>query len=531
MKKRTTFLLLLPFIAMACSDSYLDGILSRVESLMAERPDSALILLQKSHVPDIDTPGRQARYSLDLAMALDKNWIDTTAVEIIQPALRFYRGPFRKREQFLSRYYYARILENGQHHPEAIKAFMEAAHLFNHQVDSVYLLRIAAAKGRIYWYELIRDKTEESFVEAIRYAVRLHDTANYQRMSLSLADFYEGDQQYAKKDSLLPLIGPVEPDLKGWKAKSVADLVFRHPEDSLRYPDDWAFYCEAVRHDPESVDWTSRARYYLFRHRPAEAIAFLDTVPAATLPPQRLTSLWLLRMWAHEMLGDYKRAYEDHVQYTSRMEALSLQIFQNDIRLVEDRYQHLLAGYKDRAVIIALSCLAALLVVALGWLVRRKRQKEALLSGLREEYDLLVQVRNSELARNEVFSRKLESRLTALKPYIANDFPEELSDSSELRRMTEDSKQMLRTIGFLFGMYHPRFILTLEEKGLSELETGYCCLFALGFAGKEIPSKLHRNTFYNASSAIRKKVGLGPHDTNLSLWVQDLYKKYGNNTV
>jgi hypothetical protein len=154
----------------------------------------------------------------------------------------------------------------------------------------------------------------------------------------------------------------------------------------------------------------------------------------------------------------------------------------------------------------------------------RKKKKEVMLSDLKQEYEILVQLRHSEIARNEVFSKRLDNRLIALKPYITGSFPDELSDSSELRRMTEDSKHMLSNISFLFGLYHPKFILALEEKGLSEMETGYCCLYALGFVGKEIPDKLHRNSFYNTSSNIRKKIGLGPHDTNLSLWIKQLYQ-------
>ena len=150
-----------------------------------------------------------------------------------------------------------------------------------------------------------------------------------------------------------------------------------------------------------------------------------------------------------------------------------------------------------------------------------------MLSDLRGEYEMLVRLRETELARNEYFARKLENRLQALKPYFTDEFPDELYDSTKLRRMAEDSKEMLRNVGFLFGIHHPKFILALEGKGLSELKVGYCCLYALGFTGKEIPDILQRNSFYHTSSDIRRKVGLGPHDTNLSIWILSLYKECG----
>lgn len=461
-------------------------------------------------------------------MALDKNWIDSTDTSIIQPALKFYNSPFRKRERFLSKYYYARILENGHHYPEAVEAFSDAEHCFCKQADSVYLIRIASAKARIYTYQFIDDKAEQALLDAVRYSEELKEIEDEQRMKLSLADYYEASRRFEAKDSLLSLMKEVLPELRLWKASSAADLVIRQPEDSTRFPDDWRLFCKIADNQPQLLDWTSKTKYLLFRGQYADALAYLDGISPIDLPLFRQIAFWNLRRDAERQLGNYQEAYYAHNQCSSLVEELSLQVFQNDLRSVEERYQNKLNQYNNRIRTIALSILALLLLGAFLLVLYRKREKQEMLSGLREEYDMLVQVRKSELTQNEIFSKRLENRLTALKPYLSGDFPDELSDSSELRRMTEDSKQMLRNIGFLYGLYHPKFIQSLEEKGLSELETGYCCLFLLGFSGKTIPNKLHRNTFYNTSSAIRKKVGLGPHDTNLSIWIQDLYQNTSN---
>ena len=65
-----------------------------------------------------------------------------------------------------------------------------------------------------------------------------------------------------------------------------------------------------------------------------------------------------------------------------------------------------------------------------------------MLSDLRGEYEMLLRLQETELVRNEYFARKLENRLQALKPYFTDEFPDELYDSAELRRMTEDSKEI-----------------------------------------------------------------------------------------
>ena len=78
-------------------------------------------------------------------------------------------------------------------------------------------------------------------------------------------------------------------------------------------------------------------------------------------------------------------------------------------------------------------------------------------------------------------------------------------------------------MSFIIG--HPRFLIYLKEKGLSDLEIGYCCLLAIGLRGKEIVAYLNSRSYYNASSAIRKKLGLNEHDTNINLYIQKLLKE------
>jgi hypothetical protein len=46
----------------------------------------------------------------------------------------------------------------------------------------------------------------------------------------------------------------------------------------------------------------------------------------------------------------------------------------------------------------------------------------------------------------------------------------------------------------------------------------------LGFRTGEIGDVINRSSTYNISSAIRQKLGLGPRDTNLSIFIKDLYR-------
>lgn len=60
------------------------------ESLMNARPDSALAVLQGIPASAVKGKKASARYALLSSMALDKNYIDTTTFDILQPAIDYY---------------------------------------------------------------------------------------------------------------------------------------------------------------------------------------------------------------------------------------------------------------------------------------------------------------------------------------------------------------------------------------------------------------------------------------------------------
>ena len=527
--KRTLIPLLLALIQLAsCTDPYLENTLGRAEALMEEHPDSSLALLRKLDDKSINTSAGKARYALDYAMALDKNWIDTMDVSIIEPAVKRYRRSLNRKERFLSRYYYARILENGESMEDAIKALYAAENSFGKGIDSVYLIRIAAARARIYAKHLIDDKAETALQEAIRLAQEQKDEENIQRMELSMADFYGANGRLKQKDSMLATIGAPRPGLELWKAESVAYLVFKSPGDSIHFMEDWNLFCRIAEEKQEKLEQGELVRYLLFRKRYDEALSVLNKMHPDELSIRDKIQYWWQLKTIYADSGNYKDAVYAQDKYNSAIENFTLDQFHSNLRSVEDRYADQMKRYRLMTRSIILSVIVVLLLGVLFWSRRQRKKMRAMLANLREEYDLFQQLRETELSQNVYFAKMLDERLVALKPYFTDKFPNKLYDSAELRRMTKDSKQMLSSIGFLFGLYHPKFVNALEDKGLSELELGYCCLFALGYTNKDITDKLQRTSFYNTNSDIRRKIGLGPHDTNLSIWIQNLYKECEN---
>lgn len=106
--------LLLAIVLMAsCASKKTATTLNDIETYIQERPDSALAVIRAIDTTTLSSRSLRAHYSLLHAMALDKNWIDTTDAGIVMPAVEYYdRHPsgIRRAKAW---YYLGRIQENG----------------------------------------------------------------------------------------------------------------------------------------------------------------------------------------------------------------------------------------------------------------------------------------------------------------------------------------------------------------------------------------------------------------------------------
>ena len=66
------------------------NLLDKVDSYIEHYPDSALNALQSIDQSQLGSAKAQAKYSLLLSMAFDKNYIDTTDFSVLQPAIDYY---------------------------------------------------------------------------------------------------------------------------------------------------------------------------------------------------------------------------------------------------------------------------------------------------------------------------------------------------------------------------------------------------------------------------------------------------------
>lgn len=109
-----------------------------------------------------------------------------------------------------------------------------------------------------------------------------------------------------------------------------------------------------------------------------------------------------------------------------------------------------------------------------------------------------------------------------LASHISSDDKAYRISEEEIENLISDRESFLISTKVVFKENHPKFISILEQKELTDWEIGYCCLYTLGLKGKEVGEFIQKKRHYIISSDIRKKLGLGEHDTNIGIWLRTL---------
>lgn len=110
--------------------------------------------------------------------------------------------------------------------------------------------------------------------------------------------------------------------------------------------------------------------------------------------------------------------------------------------------------------------------------------------------------------------------------YIASNSDLDRKANMEMEELLANKDAFMMSTKYAFSGSHPQFIRYLEERGLSDWEICYCCLYALGLKGKEVGTYIQMRSHYNNSSEIREKLGISEHDTNLGIYIRKLLRSF-----
>ena len=285
--------------------------LDRADSLILERPDSALAIIEALDSSALRGREEQARYALLHSMALDKNALFREDFDVLQPAIDYYTDHGIPDERLRMNYYRGRIHQNRGETHLALTSFMHGEELRGKVTDTLTFANMLVCHGMILHVHTMFDEMNALFKEALP----LYEAIGRESHRLDcLAKLLNGAvmvEDKALADSVIAVLNAsdaspelknrmIYPDLISYAVymadkDSVPSILRMLPPDSLL--DGYTAPPMAMLY--ARIGQAERGRRLL------ESSEILDSA-----------KYYSIAMVVYDSLHDYRRAYEAHAAFT-----------------------------------------------------------------------------------------------------------------------------------------------------------------------------------------------------------------------
>ena len=527
--------------------------LDAADSLMESRPDSALSLLRAIPSEQITDRATRARHAMLHAMARDKNYIDDTTFTILQPAINYYENHGTPTEKLRTFYYQGRIYDNKKVYDKALEAFQRA---LSGGIES----NDFSTKGRIYYSQMrIEDfllqfnEAAEDCKKAARYFKQANKIDSYAHCLMTLANIYSSMNQNDSAFNYLSQCRSVLPALSSSMQYEFYGFYLSTVSPSCDKDSIWKLIQKYQQNVPASYwDRLSLADAYskVGQHDKAlEMLSHLNINIGNNLADKMRS--YALKARIYENMGMYRDAHYSLKHFYAIDDSIEMIHNTKGTRNVKSTYrqeQQIKYTEQSRALVIltAAGCILALS----GWLFvvyqqlktwhRRKREAEEEIENQRRQKAAAEQEAREYAARHSRMSEEMQTlrqnleesqalnrtakvlmaqRLALLNELIADKSGKHSPVQNALTDMLSKPETFIQSARQTLSITHPRFIRTLQQHNLTDEEIGLCCLYALGLNTKQAGIYAKTTRAYHANSAIRQKLQLDTHVTNLNLYI------------
>ena len=550
--KRLLFILAFAATLVACNrHSEHWATITEMETIIEERPDSVLNVLQAIDTDELIGDEERAKQALLHSMALDKNYIDKTDFEVLQPAIDYYEDNGSATDKLRTRFYQGRIYQNAGNDAAALECFVKAISEGSESDDILTKARIYFNRGSIYYSLYEWDSFIETHKTAASYFKQAGRHHSYVHCLILIVNGYTLKNEH---ENALPYID----ECKQLREIMSFPLLLDFYSSYITYLEDCgndaeikdavAEYLNTI--PAENIDWLTLANAYIKLGQHEEALQAIEQYKksANTSLEKKYKAL---KSEIYEKLGRYEESLRAYKEYMVVSDSTTWAIMQQDTKFVEERHNLEMAKAreteaKNRLTIIVLGCAVALMASLYIINLIRKRLKKSrvenaqLLSekALYEQmYNEVVAERdalNEMIANNTIKEEAMEvikKRLGVLNTIIVSHLSAKDTDikraNEELEHLIANRNDFIKSTRLTLEENYPHFFAYLHDKGLEEFEIDFCCLYAIGLKGKEIKAYTNLTRHYKDSSEVRQKLGLSESDTNLSNFLQKLLKKEG----
>ncbi len=286
---------------------------------------------------------------------------------------------------------------------------------------------------------------------------------------------------------------------------------------------------------------------------PQKALDVLDKIDASSLDIDSARYI-SIKIQAYDKLGDSKNCLDNYKTFYTLISKEILDMFENKLHFSEEKHKLELqaqkeAKKKDDILFTSVSggCILGLIIVVLLLFIRKNKiakglaiQKEiaaklenenllhkiGLIENERDELAIIME-KNAELPDevNNAVKTRIEMLNSILAYHIVAEQQPESTYATAVKEMLGDTSAFMNTTRLAFKASHPQFIQYFVYHGLTDDEINYVCLYAIGLRGKDVGAYMKKRSHVNISSAIRKKLGIDKHETNIGIYVRRLLKE------
>lgn len=551
------------WMAMSCSGSgaYTDK-MDSAESLMESTPDSAMMILGEIDKDYLKRDRDKARYALLMSMALDKNYVDTTTFDVLQPAIDYYMKKGNADERLRTYYYQGRIYQNAEDYEKAMDAFIYGRDLFPQSTDTLTMARLLTAQGTLFYKQYkFREYVDNSLLSARLYGKWGMIENEYKSLIKSLGGaIFLSDQQLA--DSLVVCSQRFVKEIPDAKSILASHIITYHVTfDNIEELEYFIDNIEQTNIDQDN--YLNLAYAYSKLGKGDKALEYLNKVNPTSYKDTPLKYL-SIKANVLESNKDYENSLFTYKKYVENQQRIQAKLVSDSLLFAERRHVMEMASanalrHKDQIIMIW-SILGIMLIMMIPFLYYRYRlgktqkklaemraesldsereslKKDKEVAELRNE-NMLLQIKQLEEERNElkdILNRNeltdsmrtvVKERLMMLNAKLLRDITDGSGDSELYNRwinsIKKDTEKFMQSNQMAYRVSHPKFIAHLEKHGLTEHEINYVCLYALGMLGKEVGEFTKLKGHYNLSTAIRKKLGIDENATALKVYVKNL---------
>ena len=549
MKKLLTILLLVLCLASCNRHSEHWATITEMERNIEERPDSLLIVLQSINTDELVGDEERAKHALLLSMALDKNVIDKTDFEVLQPAIDYYEDNGSATDKLRTYYYQGRIYQNAGNDTSAMEHFVNALSVGSQSNDILTKARIHFAQSNIYYDLYDFDNFIESNKSAALYFKQAEEYDSYAFCLIRIINGYTLKDEH---DKALPYIEECKLMLDGLNITILTDFYSSYITYLIRYGTEQEIdeiihqYISSI--PSPNIDWLTIANAYYTMHKYNEALSILsqyDTEGNEYKEKKYLAILYEV----YKSLGDHKNALEIFEEYVDIFTTNIFAKMQQDTKFVEERHNLEMAKAKEteaknKRTIAVWACLFIMtaLLYALNIIRRRlqisrannkelvveKQRYEQLYADAIAERDALTKMVEDSSVQEEA-KAVIKARLDVLNKVIISQITGTTSANKkayeELESLLANKDSFIESTRLTIEGNNPEFITALKQRGLTDEEINICCLYAIGLKGKDIKAYTSQSRHYHHSADIRHKFGLSENDTNLSIFIRDMLEK------